>query len=46
MFEVLDKLHADGFRVFATEVNYYCGDSCAGAYMEFAFMKVSPDGHV
>ena len=47
MIEVLDRLLADGFRVFATEVNYYCPDAlCANDNIEFALIKVSQTGHV
>jgi hypothetical protein len=47
VWQVFDMLLADNFRVFASEPNYYCGDGCcAKNLIEYAFIKVTPDGHV
>ncbi|CAL8465623.1 g5159 [Coccomyxa elongata] len=47
IWEVFDKLEADNFRVFAVEPNYYCNQGCcAGDFVEFAFIKVSPGGQI
>ena len=44
---VFEMLQNDGYRVFATEPNYYCGDGCcASKLVEYAFIKVSKHGHV
>ena len=44
---VFERLTGDGYRVFATEPNYYCGDGCcASKLVEYAFIKVSKHGHV
>jgi hypothetical protein len=47
IFDVIDLLLADNFRVFSAEPNYYCGNGCCASIMtELAFEKVTPDGHV
>ena len=47
VWEVLDKLLADNFRVFAVEPNYYCRDGlCARDLLEFALIKVAPNGNL
>ncbi|BDA51472.1 probable methyltransferase-like protein 24 [Coccomyxa sp. Obi] len=47
IWDVFDKLEADNFRVFAVEPNYYCDNGCcAGDFLEFAFIKVSPNGQI
>ena len=44
---LFELLLSDGYRVFATEPNYYCGDGCcASNLVEYAFIKVSRHGHV
>lgn len=47
VWDVFDKLSADGFRVFSTEPNYYCQHGCcAKDLVEFSFIKVSSDGRL
>ena len=47
VWDVFDKLAADGFRVFSTEPNYYCQNGCcAKDLVEFSFIKVSSDGRL
>ena len=44
---LFELLLSDGYRVFATEPNYYCGDGCcASKFVEYAFIKVSRHGHI
>ena len=44
---VFELLTGDGYRVFATEPNYYCENGCcASKLVEYAFIKVSKHGHV
>ena len=46
-WQVLDAILADKFRIFSVEANYYCEDgACAKNLLEFAFIRVSDDGHV
>lgn len=47
VLQVLDAILADKFRIFSVEPNYYCEEgACAKNLLEFAFIKVSDDGHV
>ena len=47
VWEVLDAIIADNYRVFSVEPNYYCWDgACARDLLEFAFIKVSDRGHI
>ena len=47
VFHVIDKLLADNFRVFSLEPNYYCDNGCcARDHVEFALIKVSPNGQI
>ena len=50
IWEVLDYLTLDNFRLFSVEPNVYCGvhghGDCSLNYLEFSFIKVSPDGHI
>ena len=41
---VLDALTHDNFRLFSVEPNVHSG--FATQFLEFSFIKVSPDGHV
>ncbi len=46
-WQVLDALLADKYRIFSVEPNYYCEDgACAKNLLEFAFIRVSENGHV
>ncbi len=45
--QVLDVLLADKYRIFSVDPNYYCDDgACAKNLLEFAFIRVSDNGHV
>ena len=47
VWDVFDKLLADNFRIFSVEPNYYCMDGCcAKDLIEFAFIKVAPNGNI
>ncbi|BDA47034.1 probable methyltransferase-like protein 24 at N-terminal half [Coccomyxa sp. Obi] len=47
VWKVLDTILADRYRIFSVEPNYYCEDgACAKNLLEFAFIRVSDDGHV
>ncbi len=47
VWEVLDAILADNYRVFSVEPNYYCWDgACARDLLEFAFIKVSDHGQI
>ena len=47
IWEVLDLLLADKYRVFSVEPNYYCSEgACARDLLEFAFIKVSNHGQI
>ena len=41
---ILDALTQDNFRLFSVEPNVHSG--LATHFLEFSFIKVSPDGHV
>ena len=43
---VFDNLFHDNFRLFSVEPNVHCGVDCSLAYLEFSFIKVSPDGDI
>ena len=44
---LFELLLSDGYTVFATEPNYYCGGGCcASKLVEYAFIKVSKFGHI
>ncbi len=46
-YQVLDAILADNYRVFSVEPNYYCLEgACARNLVEFAFIRVSNDGHI
>lgn len=44
IWDTLDALTHDNFRLFSVEPNVHSG--FATHYLEFSFIKVSPDGHV
>ena len=47
VWEVLDLITADNYRVFSVEPNYYCENGCcARDLIEFAFIKVSDEGQI
>jgi hypothetical protein len=47
VWEVLDAILEDKYRVFSVEPNYYCENGCcARDLLEFAFIKVSDKGQV
>ena len=47
VWEVFDLLHADNYRIFSVEPNYYCDKgACAKNLLEFAFIKVSDHGQI
>ena len=47
VWEVLDLLLADKYRIFSVEPNYYCEEGCcAKDLLEFAFIKVSDHGQI
>ena len=47
VWEALDLLLADKYRIFSVEPNYYCDEGCcARDLLEFAFIKVSDHGQI
>ena len=49
IWDLFDNLIQDNFRLFSVEPNVHCDrnvPNCELNYLEFSFIKVSPDGHI